>query len=114
MHTSDLIFSVPNSVMFNAKIARYPKKRCGLAESQIIEIPDYRAEPVANWASDGGIGKSMVCHEGNLSTTHRAMSRGLERLYQSDSSTIYLFRPINLQVTPKAWRFCRHPLFDRQ
>ena len=96
MRTGDLIFSVPKAFMFNAKIARYPNKCCGLAESPIIEIPDYSAEPVANWASNRGIGKSMVCHEGNLSTTNRAMSRGLERFYQCDSSTNSLFRPINL------------------
>ena len=88
--------------MFDAKIARYPNKCRGLAESPIIEIPDYRAEPIANWASNRGIGKPMACHEGNLSTTHRAMSRGLERFYQSDSSINILFRPLNLHAAPEA------------
>ena len=88
--------------MFNAKIARYPNKWGGLAESPIIEIPDYRAEPIANRAGNRGIGKSVVCHEGNLSTTHRAASRGLERLYQIDSSTNIFTRLINLQAASES------------
>ena len=42
----------------------------------------------------------MVCHEDNLSTTHRALLRGLERFYDIDISTHFLFGLLNPQVAP--------------